>query len=657
MTEYGRRIADKTENQKFTSVFCLLITFFIIGYTIKTMTTTSLIPSVVALSQFFIANFPSVSWYPYWYLGNPFYYLIGPVVPVLMAFPYKLFKLPKSFISVEYLILILIAQIFTALGIYLLLRTYKHAKNIAVITALFYFCVPFQYLALSYQNGLKLIALMFIPYFILSYKRYLKNYNLLNGVIIVILVALILLTNAASFLTVVICIITLLFSFRKTEQLEELIIKTVIIILLGLSLSTFWYKPVYWWVMLSSPSFGGVALINVALNIIKGLFQFLPLMLAILFVKWRKFKPSGYALFSFLFFISFIVLTVIRFLANPAFVIDWTGFVPEMQLGLALMIGAYYIYLAKRKVLLALVAVFIILLNCYIAILIFNNTTIQQYNNEKNAYKNKIIDMITKTVPKSERVFLSGSPVFWINSESKILQVRGSNDIVSTSQWWAHGAYQIREGKDADLASIWLRIFGASYILVNNSSSQEPFHDFKNAQKFADNKYFILADKKNGNYLYQVKDSNIARVATQALLYLSDPKNGADKKTLLSYIKTILHPAELKFIKPDLLYIRANTTDNEIISLAISYDSHWQIIRGQGILTKDNLFNIVIIPGKPGTQEFILQYKNSYLDLLIPLMISVVLFVILIKFTAVYSFWKKISPRFSIGLNENDEEY
>ena len=62
--------------------------------------------------------------------------------------------------------------------------------------------------------------------------------------------------------------------------------------------------------------------------------------------------------------------------------------------------------------------------------------------------------MITKNVPKSERVFLSGSPVFWINSKNESMQVRGGNDIVSTSQWWAHGAYQIREGQDAALKLI-----------------------------------------------------------------------------------------------------------------------------------------------------------------------------------------------------------
>ena len=83
------------------------------------MVSISLIPSVLALSHFFINNFPNISWYPYWYLGNPFWYLIGPIIPTtLLAFT-RVLNLP---LNLSYFSLIFLSQLIGAVGVYQLVK-------------------------------------------------------------------------------------------------------------------------------------------------------------------------------------------------------------------------------------------------------------------------------------------------------------------------------------------------------------------------------------------------------------------------------------------------------------------------------------------------------------------------------------------------------
>ena len=95
---------------------------------------TSLIPSVLALSGFFVDNFPHISWYPYWYLGNPFAYLIGPVVPGLMAVLHSILRLSGSAMNIEYLVILFISTLIGGVGVYWMVREWVSLDQRSNIT-------------------------------------------------------------------------------------------------------------------------------------------------------------------------------------------------------------------------------------------------------------------------------------------------------------------------------------------------------------------------------------------------------------------------------------------------------------------------------------------------------------------------------------------
>lgn len=627
------------------------------------MPLTSLIPAVIALSQFFIYNFPHIAWYPYWYLGNPYYYLIGPVVPLLLSVLYPV-PVPLFF---AYIFLIITAVAITGLGIYLLLRSYGYSGKVSFASGILYMFFPAIYGILFYQNGLKHIALAFLPLLLLAYKRYLKQHTIKYAFLCSGIIAVILLTNAASLLTIVIGILALVLSNTKHRKTGEIYLRMVLVIALGIAMATFWYTPGFWWTVLTNPSTGGIRLFKLAGNILQGLFQLLPLLLAFLMVKWRGRKLREFHIFVLLFFSGFAVLTGIRFLLDPDFIMDWTGFIPELQFGLALMVGLFSGRLIRRKGFLISGVIIVLLLDCSIviintpnikeALMGVNNRTIEQCNNEERCYKSTITDLITKHVPKTDRVFLSGSPVFWINAYTDIPQVRGNNDTVSIHPWWAHGAYQIREGEDGELTNAWLRIFGASYLLLNDTASVEPFHDFKNTAKYSGQKAIRLVGKKNGNYLYNIKGASIGRIASVKILNIPGPENGADKKPILSYAASLKRPLELIFIRPDLIKISPVTLNaGEVISLAIPYDSHWQL-SGRGRLRSDSLGNSIIIPEASTIQEFTLSYSYSNTDLAIPCAMSLIFGLGIVYFRQILPYLQRITDKFSFGVHEQEDDY
>jgi hypothetical protein len=607
-----------------------------------------LILSVIALGQFFSDHFPKISWYPFWYLGNPYNYLIGPVVPIFMM----LFELAHVPNVIGYLIILVLSIIFGGYGIYLYIRSYKVERGLAILSALIFVVLPAMYLVLQHQNGLKHIAISYVPFFLILSKKYLVKNDFRLGIGISLLTAFILLINSSAMLAICIALTAFVFSLKKKEISEEIIIKNILFILLGVSLSTFWYTPGYWWVIMVNPSVGGIPLVKLFVNFIQGALQFLPLIFALWIVKWRTIKFSEFQVFALFFSFTFLILSLTRFLLDPDFIMDWTGFVPELQMSSAFILAAFGGRLVKKKTVLALVSVICIIISVFTLYkLSISTMDVSQQKYVENITK------ITDVVRKDERIFLSGSPVFWINEKREIAQARGVNDMASIHKWWTHGAYQIREGKNAALASYWLRIFGASYILVHDDLSKEKFRDFKNIEKYADNEYFEEVVAINGDHLYRVKGSSIARIVDNSLLQISPPKNGVDTKSLSSYISAFKKNIKIRFDKANEISMRVSLGKNEVVSLAVAYDARWKVVKGEGKVVSDAMSNIVIIPENPGVQDFALSYSRSNTDWLIPMLFVLMAVFLIYHADRLRSLMKKFVVKVSVGLQEEEKDY
>lgn len=609
-----------------------------------------LIPTVIALSSFFASNFPAIDWYPYWYLGNPFYYLIGPAVPTTLWLV-KFIGLPMY---AAYLFIIGASFFIGAAGLYLFLGRFNVRRSNAFFASIAYVALPFGLFLLNYQDGLHHIAFNFLPITLFFYFRFLQDNSTRNALFFAAFVAILLLISISILLSLIVGCASLFIAIRIKSNTSQRIMQTVLAFFLAISIATFWYTPGFWWTILANPSFGGVPLANLIMSLGKFILHFLPLVLAIIIVKWRRYiLVEGSLLFGALFFASFFFLTVVRFLSDPDFIIDWIGFGLELQFGMAVVVGSVLELLVKRKkagVFLVGLFTIVILLDCYI----ISNLVIQQFNID-SLYQQKILKILRDNVPKGERVFLSGTPVFWVNAYINQPQIRGGIDSASIHPFWRHAAFQIREGKDPSLTRDLLISLGTPYVLVHRDNSKETFRDFKTPTKF-DSSYFTkIVGLDDVLYKTKANEFDIARIAKAQIIHAAKPKKGDDVHAIHEYISNFIKPISATFIEPYRLIITGNPDKQEVISIAVSYHPSWKITAGNGTLTKDSFGNIVIIPQDTGQQQFVLSFYRNGWDFFIVMIASLVFCLMLLYDKTISAFFQKyILPMLSLGLSEDD---
>jgi len=240
----------------------------------------------------------------------------------------------------NYLFVIFIAQFMGGVGVYKLVRRLDGNKINSLISSIFFLLLPFSYLILNFQNGLHHIAFGLFPWILVLFLNFVSKPGVKNAILLSILISFALLINISILLPVLVGIIALIIGFKiKKQKIEKISIHIILIILFALLISTLWYGSDYWLLIFSGPSFGGVPLIKLIQSIFHFLLQLLPILLAIFVIKWRHSKPSKILLFGTLFFSSFFFLTIVRFISDPDFVIDWIGFLIELQFGGAIILA------------------------------------------------------------------------------------------------------------------------------------------------------------------------------------------------------------------------------------------------------------------------------------------------------------------------------
>lgn len=628
-----------------------------------------LIPSVLALSEFFIAHFPNhFFWYPYWYLGNPYQYLIGPVVPLILTFLNKVFSFP---VLQSYIALVFVSLLVGGAGVYQLVARLGGEKKESRYSGMLFLTLPFYALLLTVGNGLHHIAVGFLPWIVLLFVVSLNKKGFIYSILLAFSIAFALLIEVSILLPILIGFVCVAVAKRvEIKRIEYILIKIIFVLLLSLSLSTFWYTPDFWWTVLRNPSFGGLPLSNSLTYLFNLALNLLPIVLAVVFVKWRKIKLSPPLLFGLLFFSSFLFLTFFRFLSDPDFVMDWIGFLLELQLGGAIIMGSVFADIFGKKRMLS--GVFyrgVVVLGIIVSFFI-----IRGLKNPINiSYQERIVSMIKNNVGSGffvsvgglsqhdflnePRIFFSGTPVFWINYVLSVPQIRGGADAFSYHSAWQDGAYQIREGTKSDLANDWLKALGASYVVVHESISAEQFRDFKHPSKFSDNRSFSRVYENSGDTLYKVNGATLGRIADIGILTTQRPKNGADKGALEKYVSTFQKTFAIFFDAPNQFIFGGDIQKGEVISLAVTYHPSWKIIQGKGKIVSDSLGNMVIVPKNTGRQKFTLLYTNQPSDFILPGGLALAALFILLFFDKLYSYISKPLSRLSIGIHEKEEEY
>ena len=198
-----------------------------------------------------------------------------------------------------------------------------------------------------------------------------------------------------------------------------------------------------------------------------------------------------------------------RFISDPDFWIDWSAYGLEIQMGIALCLGLVMSgQLLKNKKHISKIkyfSIFFFLITAYCLLFTFvckhTINTLQKDITQSVEYK--IGTQLEKIVKPGEKIFLSGSTVFWLNAFFDIPQVRGGVDRASVNPDWRKAAWEIREGKNAKDAKKWLKTLNIDWLVVHSPDSQEFYHDFKYPDKFEELKELEKVYDKNGDRIYR----------------------------------------------------------------------------------------------------------------------------------------------------------
>jgi len=498
---------------------------------------TSLIPVQVALTRF-LENQGSAAvfgHYPYWYLGTtPFRYLTGPILPSFLALLHKI--LPNLSLFELMFGVIGICWVIGGVGVYLLVRRMRENEGlgrlmrvdlVALIPAFFYLFGPIAPFLFRFSDGLHLIAFSFLPFILLEYLKYLKLPRRRGAILLVVLISFLILLDTLIIPTLVLGIAAIFLAQVGWKKMEDKLKQSLLLIAYCLLLVTLWYTPGYWFTLLGAPSFGGKGLVQVIIWLGKLLPAALAFTFAIFSAKFFK-KRNLLRDFCFYWLFIFGFLTLIRFLSDPDFWLDWSSYGMELQFGFAVLGGlmlsnlfdrqGYQISNIKNQIHILKISkacgfaiknilFFICIFALYFLIftIVFSRYVLGTLQKDiASTVEYRIGKQLSEITKPGERVFLSGTTAFWLNAFFDIPQVRGGVDRAAVNSEWRKAVWEIRDGATAEAAEKWLKTLNVKYLVVHTKESEEFYHDFVYPEKFENNQSFKKLFEQKGDIIYGV---------------------------------------------------------------------------------------------------------------------------------------------------------
>ncbi len=300
------------------------------------------------------------------------------------------------------------------------------------------------------------------------------------------------------------------------RKVEEKLKSTLVLLFFAFLLATAWYSPGYWLTLLGAPSLAGKGLLVVVGQLVKLLPTALALVVAVVSVRFFK-KKNLLRDFCFYWLFTYIFLTLLRFLSDPDFWLDWSSYAVELQLGVAvlgsLVVGRVVKHANNGRMKIAQIKTNILIFSvfCFLYFVFWLFITnkyvigILQWEIEKTV-EYRIGKVLSRTAKPGERVFLSGTTAFWLNSFFDIAQVRGGVDQAAIHSTWREAVWEIREGENPQKALERLRKLEVDYLVVHTFKSLEFYHDFSNPEKFEDVEGLEKVYDQHGDRIYKIED-------------------------------------------------------------------------------------------------------------------------------------------------------
>ncbi|MFZ5392035.1 MAG: hypothetical protein ACOZAR_02460 [Patescibacteria group bacterium] len=460
------------------------------------------------------------SWNNLWYFGFPVHLTYPPFVPYLIALVSYLFKLDVSY---SYRLIVAFFVWLTPLSIYLFTYYLNNKKTTAFLAALMYILLPsvaylfipqiaggpsiagyppYHWIVFSqFGEGPHLVSLFFAPLAVLFFIKSFRSPDIKNYILAAIFIALTGLSNlfGAYALIVIIVLVVLgkfaIYTFNFNYR------RLFFIGLFAYGLTAFSYDFNFVQSILQSSYIhpeNSIHLPPMLVVFLVVLFGILPLAL---FLRHKMMGSDN----SFRWFLigawTFIFLAVGAVYYHTGFSLfsQPNRYLVEGQMGFVILLAMFLTRLlshiltqysgVKKYTLYTItkIAIFVLILVIsygYISRPYF----IAQPNQMNHSSEYEIATWLNKNIDLStgDRVYLTGTPAFWLNVFSDVPQIRGGADNAQPNPWWADASYQINKGEDPQLLKSWLKILNIKYILVNYPESGTHYVDYENYERFAD---------------------------------------------------------------------------------------------------------------------------------------------------------------------------
>ncbi len=469
---------------------------------------TSFIPITVAVTRWVEANGFGGN-YPYWYLGTtPAKYLMGSVVPSVLVMLHKL--LPNfSFFDLS-LFFIFVSFFVSAVGWGTLAAKLSKNKSIGYLTGVLSLVLPWHiFYSFAFGEVSSVFTGSLTPWVLIAYAKFKISNSKFKIILPVVAFAFLLLVNTTASIPAVVGLLIL--GLLKYKKWEEGFKEALLVIFVGWLVTLFWYGPVYYLTIWGAPSFGGRSAAGSLVWVFNLLRGFIPFFLALFVVFWGVKTRSLFAKFALSWFLIFGFLTLVRFVANLAFWLDFSAWVSEVEVGLALLIaGSVSRFLPTAAIRLRVTKDFILLTIFFIYlvggwVLAFANKSFWMPRKDiDQSVELRIGKELNNMVSKNDVVFLSGTTAFWLNSFYDIRQVRGGRDEISQHPSWRAAEWEVRNGDSGIKAREALRSLGVTFLVVHMGESQEFYHDFANIDKFRTESGFNEIYRDHGDLIYRI---------------------------------------------------------------------------------------------------------------------------------------------------------
>lgn len=436
---------------------------------------TSLIPITVSLIRYLEARGLIAFWenYPFWYLGSTdFRFLVGPVFPIFVVAIKKVFSQLSLF---DITALVVFASYL--LGIWGWVRLakefgYLKSKGTLILFVILAVFLPWRlFYSFSLSEPTLIVARNLVSWLFL-FLQLQKRWQFMAMSVLLLLIN----TSVIPFMLVGALSIEASRRFRNLKT-------TIKDVIYSLVIATVWYTPSYWISILTNPSVGGVSGFKLVTRLVGIIREVLPVALAVLAVANNKRKLSSFEKFIFVYTGSFLFLSLFRFISDIDYWTDWSIYFYELELALVIL------FLTNRKWLLAFT------LPIY---MVYRIGGVVIY-----PYDIKYVLDSTHKFTGTEKVFFSGSTVFWANAYYDYNQLRGGRDQVSSHPNWDIAAHELREGSSPDKSIKLLQELDIKYVLVHSGNSAEYYKDFKHLNKWPEIGEVVWS--QGGDLLYRIK--------------------------------------------------------------------------------------------------------------------------------------------------------